>query len=268
MVSERNENQQAEFAHGLRQRLGLPEPDADPAIAQNPALAQNARDVRSPLREISPPPSPTLLGSTHPHFDDEDQPRRRRVPNDLVSVQSTSNFNNPSSFFNDDRNANQGTMASHEMLRDALRLSPVPRSTLFDSDDENKDVDQETRHRLIKPIPARVRNSFTSTTGNGKASQAAESDYDGDDMFEDLPSSFFDDMDQVLSQSMQSMSTSASGVPLAGRSSGSFPVGTQAIIIEDNEEDDKENVAVQTRHVRPRIAQLNPNDVIELSDSD
>lgn len=252
----------------LFERLPEPDADAEAAIAQNPALAQNARDVRSPLREISPPPSPTLLGSTHPHFDDEDQPRRRRIPNDLASVASTSNSNNPSSFFNDDRNANQDTMASHEILHDALRLSPVPRSTLFDNDDENKNVNRVTRRRPIKPIPARARNSLGSTTGNGKASQAAESDYDGDDMFEDLPSSFFDDMDQVLSQSMQSMSTSASGVPLTGRSSESFPAGTQAIIIEDNEEDDKENVAVQTRHVRPRIAQLIPNDVIELSDSD
>ncbi|KAJ7158640.1 hypothetical protein C8R46DRAFT_1290409 [Mycena filopes] len=78
----------SDFARGLRQRLGRPEPpeaQLHPRKAAQGIAAQVAppsppppppppQQVRSPLRDISPPPSPTLPVDSHHHSDDEDQP--------------------------------------------------------------------------------------------------------------------------------------------------------------------------------------------------
>ncbi|KAF7312424.1 DUF1767 domain-containing protein [Mycena indigotica] len=66
-TEDREVMQKSDFARGLRQRLGRPEPPPPPPV-----------QARSPLREISPPPSPP--NPVVEHADDEDQPRRRKVP--------------------------------------------------------------------------------------------------------------------------------------------------------------------------------------------
>ncbi|KAJ4477247.1 hypothetical protein J3R30DRAFT_3483716 [Lentinula aciculospora] len=296
MISDREVNQEADLAQGLRRRLGLPEPVVDTvrqsAYPQNPLPAvPNAQDIRPPLREISPHPLPTLLGSAHPHSDDEDQPRRRRVPNSSASITTASTGNaashNPvisSSLFNDtvsDRRASSSVKAVHR----ALPLSPAVREpTIIESDDEGENVSWEIKTRPIKPIPARARPSTSSTRrpfppgGKGKG-KATESDYD-DDMFEELPSSFYDEIDKVeLAVGMKSLSTSST-LPVAtiGPSSNSMSnppasfsvVHSEVITVEDDDEDDKENVPAPTRHVRQRrgVTMNAPDDILELSDSD
>ncbi|KAF8653611.1 hypothetical protein AX16_003855 [Volvariella volvacea WC 439] len=103
-----------EFARSLRRRLGLPEPAEAPGapapapLAQVPAppvQQQIAPPItRPPLRTIPRPPSPPLLQTNSTLNGDEDQPRRRRVPNNssyaissgttLVASPSRSNSNN------------------------------------------------------------------------------------------------------------------------------------------------------------------------------
>lgn len=87
-----------------------------------------AQIPRSPLREMAPPrpPSPTL----HDHMDDEDQPRRRRVPD---TSSSATTFVNPTSTYFD------GPTQVDGQLMASLPLSPAGPSshTIFlDSDDE------------------------------------------------------------------------------------------------------------------------------------
>lgn len=232
------------------------------------------------MRDISPPPSPTLLGSVHPHSDDEDQPRRRRIPNSSAPVASgSSNTVAASSFFND---TNPGQEAAGSVLRQALRLSPVRSPTIIESDDDDE---WEVENRPIKPIPSRARPSTSSVDqslsgkGKGVESPKADSDY-GDDYYDDLPSSILENMDQLVGVEggMSSMSTASSAGPAQNSSvaesatrSATYSVVRSPIIIEDNEEDDKENVAVPTRHVRQRTAGraiVVDEDVMELTDSE
>ncbi|KAJ3893272.1 hypothetical protein GG344DRAFT_75154 [Lentinula edodes] len=288
LVSDREVNQEAEFAHGLRRRLGLPEHDAVQAILPAPQ-APNTGNVRSPLREISPPPSPTLVGSAHPHSDDEDQPRRRRIPNASASAASRVNslpHNNnviSSSLFKETV-PNQRASSSINAVRQALPLSPAVREpTVIESDDEDENATWESRNRPIRPIPARARSSTSSakppspSAGKGKE-KATESDYD-DDMFEELPSSFYDEIDKVeLAVGMKSLSTASVVSTGTGRGSAtdhsaSFSVvHSEVITVEDDDEDDKENVPAPTRHVRQRRGvppiMIATDDILELSDSD
>ncbi|KAJ3851578.1 hypothetical protein EV368DRAFT_42845 [Lentinula lateritia] len=287
LVSDREVNQEAEFAHGLRRRLGLPELDVDPAI-QAVVPAPNTGNVRSPLREISPPPSPTLVGSAHPHSDDEDQPRRRRIPNASASTASRGNplpHNNAisSSLFKQTV-PNQIVSSSINAVRQALPLSPAVREpTVIGSDDEDENTTWVSRNRPIRPIPARARSSTSSakppspSAGKGKE-KATESDYD-DDLFEELPSSFYDEIDKVeLAVGMKSLSTASVVSTSTGRGSttdhsASFSVvNSEVITVDDDDEDDKENVPAPTRHVRQRRGvppiMLATDDILELSDSD
>ncbi|KAI0951277.1 hypothetical protein AcW1_008360 [Taiwanofungus camphoratus] len=106
-----NAMQDRDFARSLRLRLGLPDdpaehapapeavaPAADAAPAVDPAAGAAQGDprpeaaaaraqvaqmtsVRSPLRELSDPPSPLAAGPSRPsHDDDAGQPRRRKLP--------------------------------------------------------------------------------------------------------------------------------------------------------------------------------------------
>ncbi|KAJ3714197.1 hypothetical protein C8R42DRAFT_252829 [Lentinula raphanica] len=303
MVSDREVSQKADFARGLRRRLGCVHrsvlechsddvfngtyrlPDLEPP-SNNPGPASNGR---TPLREISPPPSPTLVGNGQSHSDDEDQPRRRRIPSTSVSTTSTTVVS--SSLFNS--TVSDTTTSSAEAVRQAMPLSPAVREpTIIESDDEDENMTWETRYKPIKPLPSRARDVSSSsksskkpsTPSNGKGkTPAMESDYE-DDMFEELPSSFYDEIDKVeLAVGMKSLSTSTAGSSTTrGSSSVSADNGTaarssqvitsQVITIEDEDEDDKENVPVPTRHVRRRGGQptviSTSDDILELSDSD
>ncbi|KAG6862495.1 hypothetical protein C0995_000042 [Termitomyces sp. Mi166 len=79
-TQERNENREAYFARGLRARMRLPEPaeaERNNAVAR-PNPAPHPPVVRSPLREISPPPSPPAM--YHGNDDEDLENRRRRIP--------------------------------------------------------------------------------------------------------------------------------------------------------------------------------------------
>ncbi|KAJ3993174.1 hypothetical protein F5050DRAFT_763719 [Lentinula boryana] len=277
IVSDREVNQEAEFAHSLRRRLGLPE-----------LVVLNGR---APLREISAPPSPTLLEGAHSHSDDEDQPRRRRIPNASASTTSTGSSAPrtttvvSSSLFNNTVSDKRGPNYV-EAIRRALPLSPAVREpTMIESDDEDENMTWETRNRPIKPMPVRARAnpSFSKNpsppSGKGKE-KATESDYD-DDLFEQLPPSFYDEIDKVeLAAGMKSLSTSSAiSAAATGSSSVSIDrsasfsvVHSEVITIEDEDEDDKENVPTPSRHVRPRrggsLINIAPDDILELFDSD
>lgn len=266
----------------------LPEPDVDSAVqAVLPApQAPNTGNVRSPLREISPPPSPTLVGSAHPHSDDEDQPRRRRIPNASASAASRfdslpHNNNVISSSLFKETVPNQRASSSINAVRQALPLSPAVREpTVIESDDEDENATWESRNRPIRPIPARSTSSAkppSPSAGKGKE-KATGSDYD-DDMFEELPSSFYDEIDKVeLAVGMKSLSTASVVSTGMGRGSAtdhsaSFSVvHSEVITVEDDDEDDKENVPAPTRHVRQRRGvppiMIATDDILELSDSD
>ncbi|KAG6900800.1 hypothetical protein C0993_000119 [Termitomyces sp. T159_Od127] len=79
-TQERNENREADFAKGLRGRMNLPETTA---VMSNNVVARQIPVpcppvVRSPLREITPPPSPPAVQRGN---DDEGlENRRRRIP--------------------------------------------------------------------------------------------------------------------------------------------------------------------------------------------
>ncbi|KAH7877187.1 uncharacterized protein C8R40DRAFT_62115 [Lentinula edodes] len=267
----------------------LPELDVDPAV-QAVLLAPpvpNTGNVRSPLREISPPPSPTLVGSAHPHSDDEDQPRRRRIPNASASTANRGNtlpHNDVISSALFKETVPNRASSSINAVRQALPLSPAVRGPIvIDSDDEDENTTWESRNRPMRPIPARARSSTSSakppspSAGKGKE-KATESDYD-DDMFEELPSSFYDEIDKVeLAVGMKSLSTASVVSTSTGRGSttdhsASFSVvHSEVITVEDDDEDDKENVPAPTRHVRQRRGvppiMVATDDILELSDSD
>ncbi|KAF5391623.1 hypothetical protein D9757_002401 [Collybiopsis confluens] len=254
-VSDLEAHQVAEFARRLRQRLGLPEPE-------------DSENSRSPLRDISPPPSPTLANRIHPHSDDEDQPRRRRIPAISSPVSSSTLYNGAgvSGFARDARDA--GDASAHDS-----GFLPV------ESDDEAGE-NRQVGTRAIKPMPARARTS-TSSIGlpahdKGKA-KVPESDFD--DMFNDLPSSFWEKADQIVIEEVtKSLPSPPAALPTDTSSTDALEslgasyhvANAEVITIEDDEEDDKENVPVPTRHVRRRTAgrPVIQGEVIDLSDSD
>ncbi|RDB26422.1 RecQ-mediated genome instability protein 1 [Hypsizygus marmoreus] len=196
-TDDRDENRQTDFARALRFRMGLPEPppppennlpvpnNAVPPAAQpiQPQQARNrSRDVvRSPLHEISLPPSPP-----HDPFENDDEnlePRRRRIPNRVPDLTaSTSSMlvhtgqatnsgrrtENTSSYFatavasgSGSRTAPAGSKSSisttidlvlspHRRVGQPLFLgspppSPGPEDEHFWSDDELVDHDAENR---------------------------------------------------------------------------------------------------------------------------
>ncbi|KAJ3780984.1 hypothetical protein GGU10DRAFT_278392 [Lentinula aff. detonsa] len=295
IVSDREVNQETEFAHSLRRRLGCVDRNMPKCSSYAPKTIRLPEPVvlngRAPLREISAPPSPTLLGGAHSHSDDEDQPRRRRIPNASPSTTSTGSSAPrtttvvSSSLFNNTVSDKRGPNYV-EAIRRALPLSPAVREpTMIESDDEDENMTWETRNRPIKPMPARARAnaSFSknpsSPSGKGKE-KATESDYD-DDLFEQLPPSFYDEIDKVeLAAGMKSLTTSSAiSVAATGSSSISIDrsasfsvVPSEVITIEDEDEDDKENVPTPSRHVRPRrggsLINIAPDDILELFDSD
>lgn len=182
---------------------------------------------RSPLREMAAPrpPSPAL----HDHMDDEDQPRRRRVPD--TSSSATTLVNPTSTYFDGPSQVDGQLMAS-------LPLSPAGPSfgshTIFlDSDDE-------------KPTaPIRV--------------QDASSDFGDDD--------FFTNEDVWAAAETQAVRSTVSG-PSSSTVGETVDQQDDMDIIDISDDDDKENVPLPTRHVRRRVKTPPADDVdfIELSD--
>ncbi|CAK5268393.1 unnamed protein product [Mycena citricolor] len=131
-TEDREVQQSTDFARELRHRLGNLEPQ--PEVSQAPA----PQEMRSPLREISQPPSPPAAG-LHNHSDDEEQPRRRRVPGPPPSVSSSSTIVTSPYFPSSGSAAGAVPAASPRM---GLALSPT-RSAPIEidiSDDEDSQI--------------------------------------------------------------------------------------------------------------------------------
>ncbi|KAJ7475952.1 hypothetical protein FB451DRAFT_1033545 [Mycena latifolia] len=132
-TEDREALQEADFARGLRSRLGYPEPAPAPqAAAAQPAPQPPLPEIRSPLREISPPPSPTLPVESHHHSDDEDQPRRRRVPAAPSMAASSSSTLVASPYF-----PSSGSAGAKSRLDRMLVLSPARTGSVIDIDSDS-----------------------------------------------------------------------------------------------------------------------------------
>ncbi|KAJ7761892.1 hypothetical protein DFH07DRAFT_412312 [Mycena maculata] len=260
-TEDREEIQAMDFARGLRQRLGRPEPEPQAApLAQvqaaadvQPAPEPPLPEMRSPLREISSPPSPTLPVEFHQHSDDEDQPRRRRIPAPPSTVGSTSSTLVTSSYFPSSGSAGPAPRAGDM----GLLLSPRRTDTIEieSSDDENVPA--------RRPIAGRksLRKQATPPMPSPRKNDPPSDDY-GMDM---------DSMDEGFLEELQKAEAKhIVPAPHAHVQSTSdrrqLDPDVEVITINDEDEDmeDKENVPAPQRHVRRRVF----GQVIEISDSD
>ncbi|GLB40320.1 putative recQ mediated genome instability protein [Lyophyllum shimeji] len=140
-TEDRDVHRQADFARGLRARMGLPEPPDTEHNAQPAPIPPNAPphaprpgspvNVRSPLREISPPPSPPPMH--HGHDDEDLGTRRRRVPNRnpepsaATTITTSSYFANPAA----SGSASQSVVGTAPTEpASMLSLSPTLRNTM------------------------------------------------------------------------------------------------------------------------------------------
>ncbi|KAG6888426.1 hypothetical protein C0992_008506 [Termitomyces sp. T32_za158] len=316
-TQERNENREADFARGLRARMRLPE---IPAVERNNAAARPTPApcppvVRSPLREISPPPSPPA----RQHGNDEDlENRRRRIPNPETLSRSTAASSNraiatTSSYFADSFTSGSqtlvGSRTSIMSLSPTIRqtnpnLSPAPErqpeDEHFRSDNENNENQRtslspgERRFvddfgapalNFIATLQARrglsqnARGTLTQGTDNddngssrrkGKEKQietgVSSDEYDDDIVFDHDVFAGLDAMEKAMehpsnTQPASTVGSGSSGVGVRTRGKG---IEHEVILVEDSDDDNKENNPVPTRHVRRRI----DSGVIELSDSD
>ncbi|KAF8206307.1 hypothetical protein K438DRAFT_2014054 [Mycena galopus ATCC 62051] len=269
-TEDREAEQAADFARGLRHRLGRPEPEAQPqpqAAAQpapNPAPnpppppPPPVQEIRSPLREISPPPSPTLPVEAHQHSDDEDQPRRRRVPGPPPSTGSSSSTLVTSSYFSSSGNAGPAPRRGNM----GLVLSPARAGPIeIDSTDDENDVPKAPVKRPM--VGLKSARKVTPPAPSPPKDNPPSDDY-GDMM--DMDDGFFAELDKVEAKAQQT-TPAPSGPSLAA--SGRRPVDLDTVItIDDDEEmEDKENVPAPQRHVRRRVLgeTRSLGDVIDIS---
>lgn len=103
----------------------LPLPPPSNAIVTNP---------RSPLREISPPPSPTLVDERE---DDQRQPRRRKVPESQNAGSST--------------HFTQGSQTGWRELSQTLTLSPLRSNIVIDLDESDSENVVPLRRNITAP---------------------------------------------------------------------------------------------------------------------
>ncbi|KAF9456620.1 hypothetical protein BDZ94DRAFT_1275214 [Collybia nuda] len=312
-TGDRDECRQSEFVRGLRTRMGLLELEIAPEsrvplvhVPNNEPQWRNQHNLsesRPPLREISPPPSPP---SAHHINDDEDlEPRRRRVPGRVPDVL---------------------TLASSVASPPQSNIQKINRSSHFTSIETNAaelvDLVVSPPRRTAKPLFVQTKPSpfhdenveplKLSEKGKEKEQESDwSSDGFGDESME-LDPDFLERLDRVEKEAYGhaekvppasfTESSRADSSALSGRSQTFVVVQSQisepvidVITIEDDEEEgDKENSPVPTRHVRrrtedvsgevispepatsqrtrepgrPVILARTPSDVIELSDSE
>ncbi|KAJ7126877.1 hypothetical protein C8R44DRAFT_873998 [Mycena epipterygia] len=251
-TEDREALQEADFARGLRHRLGRPEPEPEPAQqVQQAAAAQVALDppppqeMRSPLRDISPPPSPTLL-DTHHHSDDEDQPRRRRIPAPPASSSSTLVT---SSYF-------PSSPGPAPRLGDmGLVLSPV-RSNLIE-------IESDSEEERVSKMSRSERPMIGLKSARKKAPSPPENDPPSEDYGDmHMDDGFLEELQKA--EEAQFITPAPPGPNHASSSRRQLDPDADVITIDDDEEmEDKENVPAPQRHVRRRVF----GEVIEI-DSD
>ncbi|KAJ7227301.1 hypothetical protein GGX14DRAFT_629307 [Mycena pura] len=256
-TEDREALQQADFARGLRCRLGRPEPE--PQVAQA-IMAQPApnppAEIRSPLREISPPPSPTLPVDSHHHSDDEDQPRRRRVPAPMSTASSSTLVT--SSYFSSSNAGPAPRRGNIGIVLSPTRAGPIE----IDSDSENEPV-PKAPPGLERPIIGLKSTRRTTPFAPSHPTNDPPSDDYGDMEMDDA---FLEELQKAEAQSI------TPAVPRTGQdTSGRQFTDPEVITIDDDEEmEDKENLPMPQRHVRRRVLgeRKAPGEVIDISDSD
>ncbi|EKM58284.1 uncharacterized protein PHACADRAFT_193408 [Phanerochaete carnosa HHB-10118-sp] len=302
-TQERQDMQDSDFMRRLNIRLGKPEstvvralaPLADPAPAANslpiaqpvPAPLAHASDNnsstraarpsasggRAPLQQIGEPKLP-VAGPSNSHADDEEQPRRRKVP---ARSPSPARKDRPvvSRYF---ASGSGAAKDKAKELASELQLSPHRQPALFlpESDEEHESVAKSSH-------PASKANKDTDwkvTLAGGDDS--SEYDFDlGVDEGEMLAA--LDKVEKEQGRRGSSVTASSAAAPssssrIATSSGSRIATSGRAVqdteIIEiDDDEGEKENVLAPTRHVRRRTAfqrssqvVINDDDIIELSD--
>ncbi|KAI0694628.1 hypothetical protein BC835DRAFT_1544869 [Cytidiella melzeri] len=323
--------QDADFIQSLHERLGIDDPpddNGDPLggpLAQQPhpahippppqqlpperrtppppTLAQR-QPARSPLQEIDTPSEPGAAGPSHTlHEDDEDLPRRRKVPNrkQTSSPGAAARKAVPSRYFSSDSGKGKGREV--ELARE-LRLSPHRHGPVVVPDSDEEEDESCTRKPPTfrgKDAPPLVVHSDSDVVATGSVDPAGRhspnsSEFDFD--FDVTNEEFLSQLDKVEKEAIAASTSttvapresSKSSATLATTSTHSAvaasttqtratsrrpeyqppprtqPVvnlGTVTIDDDDEESDEKENMPVPTRRVRPRV---DPNNVIEISD--
>lgn len=304
---EREKLQKFEFARGLRIRMCLPtEPIPQPT--QDTASLPPAR-MRPPLGDIAPPPPPSP-----PRNDDEMlESRRRRIPAnnrgpsiiDAVPMReittTSANFVPSVSQIGMQPSQARKPLSAQASIIDMTQVDLDRHSlTNYNVRQPIPHVPRSTREEQIiaewgdeiRPIVDKMRINRNAglgdTKGKGKAKGTHNDEEDFDDNFI-MNQEFLDSLDRVELDAMQRVATSKEPTPtlppsLAGPASSNIPfyrTASQDIIevVDDEDNEDKENVPIATRHVRRRTNNgsqelelggrpVIPGDVIDLSDSD
>ncbi|KAG6821291.1 hypothetical protein H0H93_000151 [Arthromyces matolae] len=291
-TEERERNRESDFARTLRARMRRPEPLADSTmIRPGPAMPPPAPPpvlVRSPLREISPPRPPML----HHGNDDEDlDNRRRRVPvrnpnpplpswptapsSTNRTVATTSSYFTVSSTSTSQTLVNSQTpfLSLSPTIRQAKPTLPTP--TSIESEEDHLWLDENIDNFRQSPgVRTSQRQKVTQGEDKVKGKQnertASSDEYEDDTEYDNDAFAKMDAMERAMETSSNPHPPSTINIGSGSSSAGTGARGhdsNDAITIEDSDDDDKENRAVPTRHVRRRIDHRQSS-IIELTDSE
>ncbi|KAF8632264.1 hypothetical protein AX15_002009 [Amanita polypyramis BW_CC] len=284
-TKDREVNQKLDFACGLRVRMGLPL--AQPTQGTAPAAAT----IRSPLRDISPPPPPEL-----PRNDDEVlENRKRRVPSTSMTLtnshtapiqvenrliasssrvasaiahdSSTSPYFPPSTQ-SEIRNTQTGRpLFAQGSIIEITQDEPVSVSASQRNSQNNppRSGHQEVIPRITETVP-KLNGRPGDTKGKGKAKGKAEAldiadegdEFDENDFF--IDQELLESLEHAEMEALQSVRTEATSMLLSSRlgslpsynNTAHTPAIRDVIEIADDDCEDKENIPVATRHVRRR----------------
>jgi|ERR1700722_1627101 len=237
-------------------------PPPNPAPPQPPTVGHNTEsaltsNTRSPFRELSESPKPVQPPRTR-HDDDENQPRRRRIPNP-PSLSGATLVG--SRYF-----SGKSSTATSTQAVNADRSALLARERLFSPTRASLDRPSSSSSTSIDP------NESIRVHPGGL--ELSSSDFGDDNIIMD--DDFLAQLTRAETEALNSKSTSGPSSTSSGRAPSFGPSGAAAgatgqpstnvvevITIDDDEEEDKENVPLPTRHVRRRTA---VNNVIDISD--
>ncbi|KAG6813948.1 hypothetical protein H0H92_005203 [Tricholoma furcatifolium] len=261
---DREDNRKRDFAKSLRSRMRLPEPESadEENAAPPPPVA-----IRSPLREISTPLSPPADYGN----DDEDlENRRRRIPVRSTDPPAPSQITNTTSaYFSNSNTARSPTLIgspipfslSPTLHQNRLNFSPPP------SPQPDEDFWLEDEHQYPPKAPTGLSqansgiqlkgatSNITASGSKGKGKHMKVNDssdeYDDDFLYAD---DILAEVDAIEKASVPNVPQSSTvGSNSSGLGFGAHERGDDVVIIEDSDDDDKENAPVPTRHVKRRL---------------
>ncbi|KAK7690908.1 hypothetical protein QCA50_006011 [Cerrena zonata] len=302
----------------------IPQPVPQPPRQPLPQAPPPQRAVRSPLREMTPPldPGPSRVS----HIDDEEQPRRRKVPArrspspPIPAPTASGSRPTHSRFFHASTSSESTLRGDSADLADKLRLSPHREEpTLVNNSQESAaewQVAGSSKAAVAassSTIPQQQTNVNRNDDEEIPTDQSSDIDYDAFDV--GGGQSFYAEVDRAEQEALSQLASQASQqnepqaprtapltqaesivfIGMSQRPPGTAPprrgrnpnshrdrdggiTATQRaridlgiIDIADEEDGEKENVPVQSRHVRRRVEapttqRARDDDVIEISD--